>query len=59
MEARLTDISREEALRYLGVRGEPDAALRRDLDRCAALRPVRPSPFRGRTSAAFFRAAGR
>ena len=37
MEARLTDISREEALRYLGVRGEPDAALRRDLDRCAAL----------------------
>ena len=37
MEARLTDISREEALRYLGVRGKPDAALRRDLDRCAAL----------------------
>ena len=35
MEARLTEISREEALRYLGVRGTADEALRRDLDRCA------------------------
>ena len=36
MEARLTRISREEALRYLGVRGEPDSVLSRDLDRCEA-----------------------
>ena len=36
MEARLTGISREEALRYMGVRGAPDAALREDLERCAA-----------------------
>ena len=35
MEARLTEISRREALRYLGVRGTPDEALIRDLDRCA------------------------
>ena len=37
MEARLTDIPRREALRYLGVRGEPDERLLRDLDRCAGL----------------------
>ena len=37
MEARLTHISRSEALRYLGIRGEAPADLREDLDRCAAL----------------------
>ena len=35
MEARLTGISREEALRYMGVRGRPDEALARDVERCA------------------------
>ena len=37
MEARLTEISQAEALRYLGVRGEPDDALRADAARCADL----------------------
>ena len=37
MEARLAEISREEALRYMGVRGAPDDALVRDLNRCEAL----------------------
>ena len=37
MEARLTGISREEALRYLGIRKRPDENLLRDLDRCADL----------------------
>ena len=36
MEARLTGISRDEALRYLGVRGAPDARLSADLARCEA-----------------------
>ena len=44
MEAVLTEISREEALRYLGVRGEPDAALRADLDRCAELLTAQARP---------------
>lgn len=36
MERKLTGIPRAEALRYLGVRGEPDARLTADLDRCEA-----------------------
>ncbi len=37
MEARLTEISREEALRYLRVRGRPDSRLAEDLDRCTQM----------------------
>ena len=44
MKARLTEISREEALRYMGVRGKPDEAMEADVERCeeklrAAVRP--------------------
>ncbi len=35
MEARLTEISQAEALRYMGVRGEPDGQLRTEMGRCA------------------------
>ena len=43
-EARLTDIPKAEALRYLGVRGNPDPVLLSDLSRCEALlrREIRP-----------------
>lgn len=44
MEAVLTEISREEALRYLGVRGRPDAVLQADLDRCAELLMAQARP---------------
>ena len=35
MEARLTEIRREEALRYMGITAAPSAEMARDLDRCA------------------------
>lgn len=35
MEARLTEIRRDEALRYLGIRGKPDPETERNLERCA------------------------
>jgi len=44
VEAVLTEISREEALRYLGVRGRPDAVLQADLDRCAELLMAQARP---------------
>jgi len=34
MEERLTEIRREEALRYMGIRGTPDGLFARDLERC-------------------------
>ncbi len=37
MDAVLTEIPLAEALRYLGVRGEPDGILLADLDRCTGL----------------------
>ena len=68
MEARLTEISLPEALRYLGVRGEPDARLREDLVRCAgelrgAARPracwrIFPWEGDGPLRGTFFRPAG-